>query len=149
MGTCAAPNELRGLKLGATRSIRSKGVPKTKLQAVFVTTERWDRALRYSPEDYLRYIAVGESVLCRPRLHLTAGGENCRQLVTKERACVVKDGPVYKRCRETHVGDMQDLGTVLDLDKSRIHRERCGINPSRWTDGYIELDGAAWVQLET
>jgi hypothetical protein len=39
VGTCAADPVLRGVKVGETRSIRSKGVPKTMLQAAFVSTE--------------------------------------------------------------------------------------------------------------
>ena len=44
---------------------------------------------------------------------------------------------------------MQILDAVRDLDKSGIHWECRGINPGRWADGYIKLDSAARIQLET
>ena len=75
VGTCAADPVLRGVKVGDTRSIRSKGVPKTKLhKSPWSVPKRQDyHGLRNSPEDYFRYIAVLESVRRRSRQHFAGG----------------------------------------------------------------------------
>ena len=45
------------------------------LQGISSLSKRWDHdGLWNSPEDYFQYIAVLESVRCRPRLHLTTRG---------------------------------------------------------------------------